>query len=175
MTDEELYQVLYLTESGEAVTGPETYDEAKTRAARMVLKGAEVLSILSEAGARDRFNRVAEQAGCPFCAIISGHAPADWIVAPGTWRETVAFVPLEPLTEGHCLLAPKEHVRDFAEQPQISAWVMRRAAELMRWAPRPMTLLTMRGEEAGQQVPHFHLHLIPREAGDGLIRIGGKR
>jgi histidine triad (HIT) family protein len=175
VTETGRYQVLHKAEDGEAVTEPESYEQANSRAATMALRGVTVFSVMTEEGASAYFDRAAEMATCPFCAVIAGRAPVSWVVAPGTWRETVAFVPLDPLTEGHVLFAPKEHVRDFSEQPQISQWVMRRAAELMRWTNRPMTLLSMSGEEAGQQVPHFHLHLIPRTSGDGLVRVGGKR
>ncbi len=105
---------------------------------------------------------------CAFCEIANGRAEAEWILRPDFWPETVAFVPLEPLTEGHCLIAPKQHVQNFAADPEAFSTTARRAAELMRWSIRPMNLLTNMGAEAGQSVMHLHLHLIPREAGDGI-------
>lgn len=111
---------------------------------------------------------IGEPGACVFCDIVAGRAEADWIVQPDHWPDAVAFVPLNPVTEGHCLVVPKAHVQDFAEDPEVFAATARRAAELMRFTPRPMAVLTLRGEEAGQEIPHLHLHLIPREAGDGL-------
>jgi histidine triad (HIT) family protein len=105
---------------------------------------------------------------CPFCEIVAGRAPAEWILQPDYWPDAVAFVPLKPVTEGHCLIVPKQHVADFATDPEVSAATMRRAAELMRWTPRPMNLITSRGREATQSVFHLHLHLVPRAANDGL-------
>lgn len=105
---------------------------------------------------------------CVFCDIIAGTAPVEWAMQPNYWPETVAFFPRDPIAKGHVLLVPKLHVQDFAEQPEITGMVSQRAAELMRFTFRPMVMLSLRGEEAGQEVMHFHLHLIPREAGDGL-------
>ena len=105
---------------------------------------------------------------CPFCEIVAGRAPATWAVAPDYWPDAVAFVPLNPVTEGHTLVVPKTHVRDFADDPAVSAVAMRRAAELVRWSPRPMNLITSKGVEATQSVFHLHLHLVPRAENDGL-------
>lgn len=115
---------------------------------------------------------------CVFCEIIAGKSPVEWILQPDTWHDAVAFAPLNPIADGHCLIAPKRHVRDFAQDPETFADVSRRAAELMQWTNRPMVLISTRGRDAGQEIMHLHLHLIPREAGDGirlLTRKGAKR
>lgn len=107
-------------------------------------------------------------APCVFCEIIAGRAPVEWILQPDTWNDAVAFVPLNPVAEGHCLVVPKRHVKDFAADPDTFADTARRAAELMRWTDRPMNVITSRGEEATQSVFHLHLHLVPRKQDDGL-------
>lgn len=105
---------------------------------------------------------------CAFCEIIEGSAAAEWVLRPDHWPDAVAFLAARPLAKGHCLLVSKRHVHDFAEDPEVTAAVARRAAQLMRFTVRPMELLSLRGREAGQEVPHLHLHLVPRKAGDGL-------
>lgn len=105
---------------------------------------------------------------CVFCDIIAGGAPVEWVLRPDFWPDAVAFVPLKPVTEGHCLIAPKVHVRDFAEDPKVFAATARRAAELMRFTNRPMNVITSRGREATQSIFHLHLHLVPRAENDGL-------
>jgi histidine triad (HIT) family protein len=107
-------------------------------------------------------------APCVFCEIVAGRSPAEWILSPDTWPDAVAFVPLDPVTEGHCLIVPKRHVQDFAADPEVFAATARRAAELMRWTARPMNVITSRGAEATQSIFHLHLHLIPRSKNDGL-------
>ena len=116
---------------------------------------------------------------CVFCDIVAGRSPADWVLAPDYWPDAVAFLSNRPLAKDHTLIVPKVHVRDFAFDPDVSAGVMRRAAELVQFSPRPMVLLSLRGQEAGQEIMHFHLHLVPREKGDGLRIVsrsrGGKK
>lgn len=99
---------------------------------------------------------------CVFCRIVAGTAPATVVE---DWPDAMAIVPLDPVTPGHLLLLPKRHVRDFTEDPQVSAAVMARAAEL---AVSPANLITSAGSEATQTVWHLHLHVVPRRAGDGL-------
>ena len=102
---------------------------------------------------------------CPFCEINTGRAPATFV---HEWSDTIAIVPLNPITEGHTLIIPKTHVRDFATDPEVSAATMRRAAQLMQWTDRPMNVITSKEREATQSVFHLHLHLVPRAENDGL-------
>ena len=103
---------------------------------------------------------------CPFCEIVAGRAPATIV---HEWSDTLAIVPLNPVVDGHTLVIPKRHVRDFAADPEVSADAMLHAAQLIRWwTDRPMNLITSRGREATQSVFHLHLHLVPRAEADGL-------
>ncbi|MGI5408690.1 HIT family protein [Streptomyces chartreusis] len=102
---------------------------------------------------------------CPFCEINLGRAPATFV---HEWSDTIAIVPLNPVVDGHTLVIPKQHVRDFASDPVVAGATMQRAAQLMRWTDRPMNLITSRGREATQSVFHLHLHLVPRAEDDGL-------
>jgi histidine triad (HIT) family protein len=106
-----------------------------------------------------------EHPDCPFCQIVAGLAP---VMLVHEWPDALALIPLKIVVDGHTLVIPKQHVSDFASDPEVSAVTMRRAAELMRWTPRPMNVITARGREATQEVPHLHLHLVPRAENDGL-------
>jgi histidine triad (HIT) family protein len=101
-------------------------------------------------------------AACPFCNIINGHAPATIIEE---WDDALAIEPLGPVVPGHVLVIPKQHVRDYLEDPDVTAATMRRAAGL---GNRPSNIITSAGREATQTVLHLHLHIVPRAAGDGL-------
>lgn len=103
---------------------------------------------------------------CPFCEIAAGRAPATVV---REWDDAIAIVPLNPVTDGHLLVLPREHVTDFADDPAVSGHAMNRAAELAGDYPAgSMNLITSRGSAATQTVFHLHLHLVPRRAGDGL-------
>ncbi len=102
---------------------------------------------------------------CPFCEIAAGRAPATIV---REWDDVFAITPLNPVVDGHTLVIPKRHVRDFAQAPYTAADTMRCASELAYELDRPMNLITSKGREATQSVFHLHLHLVPRAENDGL-------
>jgi histidine triad (HIT) family protein len=102
---------------------------------------------------------------CIFCRIVAGKSPAS-IVAD--WPDALAVVPLGPVTDGHVLVIPKDHVDDFTSAPGITAMVCARAAEFAARHGGDMNMITSKGATATQTDFHLHVHLVPREAGDGL-------
>lgn len=103
--------------------------------------------------------------GCVFCGIVDGTEPATVV---REWHDAVAFVPINPVTEGHALIIPREHVADAVTDPWVTALVMRRAAEFAtRWLAS--NILTSVGVAATQSVFHLHAHVVPRRPDDGLM------
>lgn len=102
---------------------------------------------------------------CIFCQIVRREAPATIV---REWPGALAFVPLDPVVEGHTLVIPKRHTPDFAAWADDSAEAMFAAAQLARDMGGPMNLITSKGREATQSVFHLHLHLVPRAKDDGL-------
>lgn len=102
---------------------------------------------------------------CPFCAILAGRAPAT---IDRAWPDAIAIRPRRGgVNDSHVLVIPNTHVADAGENPAVTAAVMARAAELV--AERPSAnLITSKGKPATQSVPHLHVHVITRTAGDGL-------
>ena len=100
---------------------------------------------------------------CPFCEILAGRAPAEIV---GEWPDMIAIVPLNPVTEGHVLVIPRQHVKDAKEVPWITGNAFMRAAQL---SDGPCNLITSVGVEATQTVRHLHVHLVPRRVDDGLL------
>lgn len=113
---------------------------------------------------------------CVFCKIIAGEEPATFVAE---WDETVAFLPLNPVVEGHVLFVPREHVIAAHDVPAVTAQVAGRLAE-WAWTVQLATayrraghreeynLITSFGAAATQTIPHLHIHYVPRRAGDGL-------
>ena len=100
---------------------------------------------------------------CPFCEIVAGRAPAQIVEE---WPDAIALIPLNPVVQGHILVVPRTHVRDFIDDPIVSAATMRCAAELVA-GMGSYNLITSKGRPATQSV--FHpLHLVPRAVDDGL-------
>jgi histidine triad (HIT) family protein len=109
--------------------------------------------------------------GCVFCAIVDGTAPSETVYAD---EHTVAFMDINPATDGHLLVIPRVHVRDLWEiTEERASRVMTatvRIAAAIRTALRPdgVNILHATGAAAFQTVYHFHLHLVPRYLGDPL-------
>lgn len=102
---------------------------------------------------------------CVFCAIAAGTAPA---VIVREWPDALVIRPRSGgVTEGHVMVLPRVHVDDAGTDPEVTAAVMRRAAELMAEQPAA-NLITSKGREATQSVFHLHVHVVPRQADDGF-------
>jgi histidine triad (HIT) family protein len=104
---------------------------------------------------------------CVFCKIMAGQLPASVLTH---YHASSVIVPLNPVTEGHVLVIPMQHVDHFAHVPSITAQVMSDAAHFAAVTPgyEECNLITSRGEAATQTVFHLHVHLVPRHEGDGL-------
>jgi histidine triad (HIT) family protein len=107
-------------------------------------------------------------AACVFCRIVSGDQPVKKL---RFWGDSVSFEPIDPVTPGHTIVIPKVHVTDALEDPEITGMVFQRAAELADLAvpmPEGFNLITSVGLAATQSVFHLHIHVVPRNPGDGL-------
>ncbi|SFC71372.1 histidine triad (HIT) family protein [Halobiforma haloterrestris] len=109
---------------------------------------------------------------CPFCDIVDGDGDGDTLVLEET-DETIAFVPLDPVSEGHLLVVPKTHYESLFDIPaETLAEVTTHARSIVRRLRDAdfdgANLLHASGEAAQQSVSHFHLHVAPRRADDGL-------
>ena len=108
---------------------------------------------------------------CVFCAIGEEQAPAEVVFED---EETLAFIDINPANPGHTLVIPKRHVRNiFDLDEQTAATVMRttvRVAQAIKRALQPdgMNLVQSNERAGGQEIFHFHMHIVPRWYGDGL-------
>ncbi|MEW1616264.1 MULTISPECIES: HIT domain-containing protein [unclassified Streptomyces] len=117
----------------------------------------------AEAELADELRKV-EAAGCVFCSIAAGIAPATVV---RDWGDVLAIRPRGGVNEGHLLVIPRTHVENAGTDPKASGRVMECAAELMAEHPAA-NIITSKGAEATQTVYHLHMHVVPRAAEDGL-------
>lgn len=110
---------------------------------------------------------------CVFCAIGTGRAPAALVHEDD---EFVGIVDLRPVTTGHLLVLPRAHYADLAELPPETGTrmfgVAQELAAALRRTDLPcdgINLFLADGKAAGQEIPHVHLHVIPRHADDGFV------
>jgi histidine triad (HIT) family protein len=108
---------------------------------------------------------------CIFCKIVAGVIPCFKLYED---EETIAFMDINPVNDGHALVVHKSHQRDLFEiPPENIAAVTRTAQKVARavqatLAPPGLNLLQCNGPAAKQSVMHFHMHVIPRQTDDGL-------
>ena len=111
---------------------------------------------------------------CIFCRIVSGEIPSKKISENDN---ALAFMDAFPLTRGHLIIIPKKHRKRL--QDMVSAEVsdvFELAAKLISRtdALSGSTLLAIHnGPHAGQEIPHVHVHLVPRYVDDGAGPIHG--
>ena len=102
---------------------------------------------------------------CIFCDIIEGKIPSYRIYED---EDVLAFLDISQVTKGHTLVIPKAHCDHFLEcDPQLMCKLMCIAQKIANHLMESlhangMHLLSNINEAAGQSVPHFHVHLIPR-------------
>ena len=107
---------------------------------------------------------------CIFCKIANGEIPSRTLYEDEKFR---VIMDLGPATRGHSLILPKAHYANLYEIPEDLA---ADAAKLAKKLAIRMTeklgadgfnIIQNNNEAAGQTVPHYHVHLIPRYQNDG--------
>ena len=111
-------------------------------------------------------------ADCIFCMLANGEIPTATLYEDGEFR---VIMDANPATKGHCLILPKAHYANIYEMPEDltgRAFVLakRMAGRLTEaLGCDGFNLVQNNGEEAGQTVFYFHIHLIPRYKGGERI------
>ncbi len=109
---------------------------------------------------------------CIFCKIVAGEVPCFKLFENA---DTLAFMDINPVHDGHCLIIPKVHYPTVFEiAPEAMAAAARTAMRLAKAVnaavgPDGLNLVQSNGPGATQSVGHFHIHVLPRELGDELL------
>jgi histidine triad (HIT) family protein len=115
---------------------------------------------------------------CVFCKIVRGGAPAHRIYED---ERTVVFMDINPVTEGHVLVVTKEHFPTLFEATPEALQAVMCAAKRVAHAihavldPAGLMVFQLNGAAAFQSVFHYHMHLVPRAAGEPLALHGRVR
>ncbi|TFJ95150.1 zonadhesin-like [Platysternon megacephalum] len=109
---------------------------------------------------------------CTFCAIVAGDIVSSHVYGDD---RVVAFLDIAAATPGHLLVIPRQHSPSLESlNPEDAARMMVVAQALstaLRESGLPadgVNLMLSDGAAAGQEVPHVHLHVIPRSTSDGF-------
>ncbi len=101
-----------------------------------------------------------------FSKIIRGEIPCTKIYED---EESLAFLDINPVTKGHTLLIPKEPYVWMQDVPdELLASLFVKTKKLMTAIKSGLMCDYVQISVVGKDVPHFHIHLIPRYFDDGL-------
>jgi histidine triad (HIT) family protein len=109
---------------------------------------------------------------CVFCKIVAGEIPATRIYED---HAVLVFLDNGPISDGHTLVIPKSHVEKLHDCPaELLGQIVLSLGKIAGAVSAAMNsdgynLLCNNGRAAGQLVEHLHFHIIPRNAGDGLL------
>ncbi|MDZ7726620.1 MAG: HIT family protein [Candidatus Campbellbacteria bacterium] len=108
---------------------------------------------------------------CIFCKIVKKEFPADIVYED---EHTLAFLDIKPVNKGHTLVVPKEHVVNIFDAEFDTYSHVYRTAKKIALAQKEAldsegtNISNNNGPAAGQEVFHYHVHVIPRYTNDGL-------
>ena len=108
---------------------------------------------------------------CIFCDIVHGAAEVSVCYED---TDAIAFMDIQPVNAGHVLVVSRQHFEGFLDLPRELGTNLFDIAMQLAPAIRKvsgadgMNVVVSSGTSAGQDVYHFHIHLIPRRQGDGF-------
>jgi histidine triad (HIT) family protein len=108
---------------------------------------------------------------CPFCDIIGGAGEVSVCYEDAV---AIAFMDIQPVNDGHVLVVPRVHYERVDDLPrEVGLHLYQVAVQLMPVIQQvtgchDLNIVVNSGSAAGQDVFHFHVHIIPRRAGDGF-------
>jgi histidine triad (HIT) family protein len=103
---------------------------------------------------------------CIFCKIAAGKIPCSKVYEDA---DTLVFLDIRPVNKGHVLAIPKKHYRwvwdiPSKESSEIMPKLQKVAKAVQKATKCDLVVMTVLGDE----VPHAHIHLIPKFHDDGL-------
>jgi histidine triad (HIT) family protein len=109
---------------------------------------------------------------CVFCEILARRRAQEIVYEDDT---VAAFLCEPPATWGHVLVVPRAHRTDIWSIPADEVASVIRVAQVLSGIARSelgavgVNLRQNNGAKAGQDVFHFHMHVVPRYEDDTLL------
>lgn len=103
---------------------------------------------------------------CIFCKIVASEIPAVKVYED---EQALAFLDIKPVNKGHVLVIPKVHYATMIDAPaETVSQLFVKSQALMKAIKIAVSADFVVVSVVGVEVPHFHIHLIPRFHSDGL-------
>lgn len=110
---------------------------------------------------------------CEFCRLVRKEGSVSCVYED---KQTVAFLDIRPMNEGHTLVIPKRHYENIYEIPDEEIAHLFKIVKKMALAVKKavnaegITVIQQNERAARQDVFHIHVHVIPRYEGQRLLR-----
>jgi len=105
---------------------------------------------------------------CIFCKIVSGTISAKKLYET---PNSLAFLDAFPLVRGHTLVIPKNHynkIQDMSQSDNKDLFeTVKIIAEKLESISPSSLIAIHNGKDSGQEIPHVHVHVVPRSSSDG--------
>jgi len=103
---------------------------------------------------------------CIFCKISNGDIPSEKIYED---KNFISFLDIQPVSHGHILIIPKKHTIWMQEvDDETISEIFKLSKKLMLGIKKGLNCDYVQLSVSGTDIPHFHIHLIPRYFDDGL-------
>lgn len=110
---------------------------------------------------------------CIFCKIVKKEIPCAKAYED---EEFLAFLDIQPVADGHMLIIPKKHVVWMQDAPdEMISQIFILTKKLMLAIKNGIGCDYVQVSVVGKDVPHFHVHLIPRYLNDGFPQFQTKK
>jgi histidine triad (HIT) family protein len=104
---------------------------------------------------------------CIFCKIANKEIPSRIITET---ENSIAFLDAFPVSRGHTLVIPKNHYEKIQDMTDIDNndlfYTVHKVVSKVDKLTGSTLLAVHNGKDSGQEIPHVHVHLIPRESHD---------
>lgn len=106
---------------------------------------------------------------CVFCKIVNGEIPAYKVYED---NDVLAFLDISQITFGHTLVIPKKHYQNIFELDEETSQKLFRVVNMITKKMQKnlqindLNIINNNGKLAGQEVNHYHIHLLPRYEND---------
>lgn len=107
---------------------------------------------------------------CIFCKIVEQDIPATVVYED---EDVLVFMDIGPIIKGHALVISKKHHVSVTETPDELLAKMHvtakhvAEAQMNAFDADGVNIMQNNGKASGQEVPHIHIHVIPRFEDDG--------
>ena len=106
---------------------------------------------------------------CIFCKIINGEIPSYTIYEDDYVK---AFLDVNPVSDGHTLIIPKKHFENIFDMDSETLThieiASQKVAKILKEKLNIQGITRMQNNGLGQDVKHYHMHLIPRRENDKI-------